>query len=57
MNNFEKFILGFAKAAVTAAPYVAPIFIHSQQGIAIFNASDALTAAAFEAFPNLQPKP
>jgi hypothetical protein len=50
MNNFEKFLLNFAKAAVLAAPSVAPIFIHSNQGMAIFNASDALSGAFLQAF-------
>lgn len=50
MNSFEKFLLGFAKAAAIAAPSVAPIFIHSNQGILIFNASEALTGAFVQQF-------
>ncbi len=50
MNKFEQFLLAFAKAAAIAAPAVAPIFIHSRQGVMIFNASEALSSAALEAF-------
>ncbi len=50
MNNFEKFLLGFTKAVAFAAPAIAPIFIHSERGVAIFNASDALMQGAVEQF-------
>jgi hypothetical protein len=50
MTKFESFLLTFAKAVVTASPAVAPIFIHSQQGVAVFNASEELSGAFVEAF-------
>lgn len=50
MNTFEKFLLDFAKGAAAAAPSVAPIFVHSAKGIAIFNASDELSEAFLTAF-------
>jgi hypothetical protein len=50
MKAFETFLLNFAKAVVADAPYIAPIFIHSQQGVAIFNASDALSGAFLQEF-------
>jgi hypothetical protein len=50
MNAFEKFLLTFAKAVVVAAPNVAPIFIHSAQGVAIFNVSEALSGALLQQF-------
>jgi hypothetical protein len=40
MLTFEKILLGI----LSAAPAAAPIFIHSERGIAIFNASEALVA-------------
>lgn len=55
MNELEKILLGFAKAVAVAAPAVAPIFIHSQRGILIFNASDALTSAAVAEFTPAPP--
>jgi hypothetical protein len=55
MNEFEKILLGFAKAVATAAPAVAPIFIHSQRGVLIFNASEALTQAAVQQFTPAAP--
>ncbi len=51
MSGFEKFILGFAKAVVVTAPSIAPIFIHSKQGVLIFNASDEFAQAALEQLP------
>lgn len=57
MNEFEKIILGFAKAVVIAAPAAAAIFIHSNQGVLIFNASEALTQAAVEQFTPPAPPP
>lgn len=50
MNAFEKFLLNFIKAVAIAAPAIAPIFIHSNQGVAIFNASEALTQGAIAQF-------
>jgi hypothetical protein len=50
MNNFEKFLLAFAKAVVVAAPAAAPIFIHGAQGVAIFNVSEALSGAFLQQF-------
>lgn len=50
MNPFEKFLLGFMKAVVVTAPSIAPIFIHSEHGVAIFNASEALATAAITEF-------
>ncbi len=55
MNSFEKFILAFAKNAAIVAPGIAPLFIHTQHGVAVFNASEALASAAFEAFPTSAP--
>lgn len=55
MNAFEKFLLNFAKAAAIAAPSVAPIFIHSNQGVLIFNASEALTGAFVSEFTPAPP--
>lgn len=55
MNNFEKFLLGFAKAMVAVAPSVAPIFIHSNSGVLIFNASEALTGAFVDHFTPTAP--
>ncbi len=50
MNAFEKFLLGFVKSVVSAAPAIAPIFIHSSKGVLIFNASEALAQGAIEQF-------
>lgn len=50
LNALEKFLLAFMKGVVAAAPAIAPIFIHSDHGVAIFNASEALTAAVVEQF-------
>jgi hypothetical protein len=50
MSVFEKLILGL----LTAATAEAPIFIHTPQGIAVFNASEILLASILAQFA---PKP
>ncbi len=50
MNAFERFLLTFAKAAAAAAPYAAPIFVHSSRGVAIFNVSEAFGSAMLDSF-------
>lgn len=46
MNFFEKFIIG----VIEAAPSTLPIFIHSEHGIAIANASEILLASVLSQF-------
>ena len=50
MNAFEKIILGI----LSAAPTTIPIFVHSQQGLVIANASENLLANILAQFA---PKP
>lgn len=50
MNFFEKLLLGL----LSAAPAVGPVFVHSERGVAIFNASEALVAGIASQFA---PKP
>ena len=42
LNFFEKFLISL----IQAAPAVLPLFVHSQHGIAIVNASEAVLGAA-----------
>ena len=46
MNAFEKILLGL----LSAAPATAPVFIHSDKGYAIFNASEAVLAGVLAQF-------
>ncbi len=46
MNAFEKILLGLLQAA----PVAGPVFVHSGQGVAIFNASEALVAGILAQF-------
>lgn len=50
MNSLEKILLGI----LSAAPAAAPIFIHSANGMAIFNVSETLFASILAEFA---PKP
>jgi hypothetical protein len=50
MSKFEHFLLALVKGVVAAAPLAAPIFIHSPQGVMIFNASEALSAGILQQF-------
>lgn len=50
MNPFEKILLGL----LSAAPAIGTVFVHSESGIAIFNASEALVAGIAAQFA---PKP
>jgi hypothetical protein len=46
MNPFEKILLGL----LTAVPTVAPVFVHTGQGILILNASETLLAGILAQF-------
>lgn len=46
MSNFEKIILGVLSAAET----LGPIFVHSEHGTAILNASEGLVASLAQVF-------
>lgn len=48
LTDLEKVGLGL----VAAAPAAAPVFIHSDRGVAIFNASENLFAAILAQFAN-----
>lgn len=46
MNAFEKLLLGFLQVA----PSIVPIFVHSNQGILIANASEITLASVLAQF-------
>lgn len=48
LTDLEKVGLGL----VAGAPAATPLFIHSDRGIAIFNASEGLLAAILQQFAN-----
>lgn len=48
LTDLEKVAIG----VVAAAPSTAPVFVHSDRGIAIFNASEALFASILAQFAN-----
>ena len=46
LSTLEKILLGL----LAAAPITVPIFIHSTQGLMIFNASEILVASVLQEF-------
>ena len=53
MNSFEKVLLGI----IAATPATVPVFVHSQQGLAVANASEILVASILAQFQSSTPAP